>query len=105
MIRSWVVALPSVDEPYPMAIAEALALGRPVVITDTCGMASLLAATDGAIVVGSEQNLFADAVGRLLDPDVIPVAARAAHRIALTSFSIDSVVDRLEEIYAGVSDD
>jgi glycosyltransferase involved in cell wall biosynthesis len=34
--------LPSIDEPFPMSVLEAMAAGRPVVVTESCGLAPIV---------------------------------------------------------------
>lgn len=64
-----IYALPSVDEPFPMSVLEAMALGLPVVVTDTCGLAPMVIQCDAGIVVDSAQDSFTNALEALLrDP-------------------------------------
>jgi glycosyltransferase involved in cell wall biosynthesis len=46
--------LPSKDEPFPMVVLEALALGTPVLIMPSCGFANLLGSFDSSFVATSE---------------------------------------------------
>ncbi|WP_186374956.1 glycosyltransferase [Kocuria rosea] len=61
-----IYALPSVDEPFPMSVLEAMALGLPVVVTDTCGLAPLVIQCDAGLVADSTQDSFTDALETLL---------------------------------------
>src|SRR6185312_11172960 len=39
MAHASIYVLPSVDEPFSMSVLEAMAIGLPVVITESCGLA------------------------------------------------------------------
>jgi glycosyltransferase involved in cell wall biosynthesis len=58
-----VVAVPSRYEPFSMVALEALAAGRPVVLSDACGAAEVLGEEQGAYVFPEGD---ADALGALL---------------------------------------
>jgi glycosyltransferase involved in cell wall biosynthesis len=103
LARCKVFVLPSVDEPYPMVLLEALARGRPVVCTSGCGIAPELAATGAALVVEPSAAALADAVHQLLSSESDRAAlSRAARAAAGTTFSIDSVAATLERTYADI---
>ncbi|MFI7744666.1 glycosyltransferase [Kocuria rhizosphaericola] len=70
MRNASIYALPSVDEPFPMSVLEAMALGLPVIVTDTCGLAPMVSQCDGGIVVDSTLGSLTDALEMLLqDPE------------------------------------
>ncbi len=95
------VVLPSVQEPYPMSVLEAMSAGRGVVITDTCGLAPAVADTGAGIVVDATQQSLDDAVrGLLAAPGALASVGGRAHRAAQQVFGMRAVVDRLEESYA-----
>lgn len=48
--ESSLIVLPSINEPYPMVILEAMAIGRPVIVTDSCGLANLVQQSSAGIV-------------------------------------------------------
>jgi glycosyltransferase involved in cell wall biosynthesis len=65
---SRVVAVPSRFEPYSVVALEALAAGRPVVLSDACGAAETLDASKGALVFPTEDEAaLAAALRRALD--------------------------------------
>ncbi|MFI7498476.1 glycosyltransferase [Streptomyces sp. NPDC049687] len=98
--KAAVYVLPSVLEPFPMTVLEALAEGTPVVCTDSNGIAAELAEREAALVTDGSPEALADAVGRLLaDPDLRGRMAEAGRRAIDEVFSIRAVVDRLEDLY------
>ncbi|MGC9536752.1 glycosyltransferase [Streptomyces sp. UG1] len=98
--RAAAYVLPSVDEPFPMTVIEALAAGTPVVCTDTCGMADELARREAAVVTDGSPREMAEAVCALLaDDDKRGALVEAGHRAVAEAFSVHAVTDRLEEIY------
>ncbi|MEU2296685.1 glycosyltransferase [Streptomyces antibioticus] len=100
--RAAVYVLPSVREPFPMTVLEALAEGTPVVCTDSSGIAAELAGRQAALVTDGSPEELADAVGRLLADAPLRGRLAAAGRRAIDEvFSIRAVVDRLEELYRG----
>lgn len=98
--RASVYVLPSVDEPFPMSVLEALAAGTPVVVTDTCHIADVLRRHDAALVTDGSPGRLADAVQTLLTDAAAGERLRSGGRRALAvEFSITAVGERLEEIY------
>ncbi|MBL1083019.1 glycosyltransferase [Streptomyces actinomycinicus] len=98
--RAAVYVLPSVDEPFPMTVVEALALGTPVVCTDSCGMAPELARRRAAVVTDGSPRALADAVHEVLaDEDGRRSLVAEGRRAVEEAYSIHAVVDRLESFY------
>jgi glycosyltransferase involved in cell wall biosynthesis len=92
--------LPSIDEPYPMSVLEAMAVGLPVVVTDTCGLAPLISGTRSGIVAGSDLDSLTDAVRRLIStPKLLQEMGCNARRTAAERLGMSSVTDILEESY------
>jgi glycosyltransferase involved in cell wall biosynthesis len=100
--RAAVYVLPSVHEPFPMTVLEALAEGTPVVCTDSSGIAAQLADRDAALVTDGSPEALADAVSLLLeDEELRHRLADAGRRTIDEVFSIRAVVDQLEDVYLG----
>lgn len=97
MEKSVLIALPAVDEPFPMAVIEALALGRPVLITDTCGLAHIVA-SGGGEVVDDTQASFTNAMRRALQRSGQSKSS-SAHALASAHLSIVAVGQQLELSY------
>ena len=102
MADSDLYVLPSVNEPYPMSVLEAMSSGLPVVVTDTCGLADTVRRTgSGAVVDDSPQEL-ERALGELLgDPDLRERTGRAAREAIAREYGMDAVVERLLHAYGG----
>jgi glycosyltransferase involved in cell wall biosynthesis len=96
-----VFALSSRFEGLPIALVEALAAGRPSVVTAVGGVPEVV--TDGKegllVPPGSPQGL-ADAVARLLADDELRARMSRAALERSRSFDIRRAVRRIEEIYA-----
>ncbi|WP_405609209.1 glycosyltransferase [Streptomyces sp. NBC_00076] len=98
--RATVYVLPSVHEPFPMTVLEALAEGTPVVCTDSSGIAAELARRQAALVTDGSPEAMADGVSALLVDEALRLRLAEAGRRAIDEvFSIRAVVDQLENIY------
>ena len=92
--------LPSVNEPFPMTVLEALSLGVPTVVTDTCFIAPMLEKNGAAVVSGPQPEVLAESVEAILrEPGLAENLSRMGRRLAQTQFSSERVVDRLENYY------
>lgn len=101
MRASSMLVLPSVDEPYPMSVLESLSVGRPAVVTRSCGLAeSLLRHGCGLVADETIDDLVAQVRRLLSEAGLLVAMARAAERTAADVFGMDAVVDRLESVYA-----
>lgn len=100
MSQASLLVLPSVDEPMPMAVIEAMSVGRPVVVTTSCGLADAVRQEGCGVVVDESYDGLLQAVRTLLaDPArMAEQGARAAHA-ARTRFGMPTVADRLESLY------
>lgn len=97
-----VSVLPSVDEPFPMSVIEAMAAGVPVVVTDTCGLAGRIRRHGAGVVVGPSLDELTTGVARLLDsPDEARAAGLAGRELCRAELSMDAVRDELERVYVG----
>ncbi len=86
---------PSLREALGTAVLEALALGTPVIASDTGGHAELLAGGAGTLVPPDDPAALAAAIADL--------AQRGAGRVpvppGLARFALDTVADQLAEMY------
>jgi glycosyltransferase involved in cell wall biosynthesis len=98
-----VYVLPSVDEPFPMSVLEAMSAGTPVVVTRTCGLAPAVAAARAGVVVEEDGNDLPVALGRLLEDAPLRAAlGQNGRALVEQTFSVGSVAALLEEHYARI---
>ncbi|MDK9494591.1 glycosyltransferase [Streptomyces katrae] len=101
--RAHVYVLPSVDEPFPMSVLEALAVGVPPVVTHSNGLAREVAAAGAGLAVEPGPGPVAEAVLALLAPAANAGASAAARELAAGSFSMDAVLDTLLGVYGAAA--
>ncbi|MBY6539484.1 glycosyltransferase [Rhodococcus sp. BP-349] len=100
-----VFVLPSVDEPFPMVVLEAMSVGVPVVITTECGLASTVREHVCGHVVEPTAEGVADGIRRLLDdPRDADRRGRNGHDAVLAHFSTSSLAEHLLRVYSTVRD-
>ncbi|TFC33840.1 glycosyltransferase [Cryobacterium sp. TMT2-14] len=98
--RSGVFVLPSVNEPFPVTVLEAMAIGTPCVITDSCGLAPYFREDLAGLVTDGTPTGMADAVERLIrEPDARDSIIRNAEQSIQDRFSIRAVVNILVGLY------
>ena len=95
------VVQPSLQEAFSQSMAEALLLGRPLVITDVSGAEELVESTDtGVVVPCRDSSALARAIVDLhADPTRRATIAEAGRQHAQSTISIDAVVPRYEAAY------
>ncbi|MCJ0871625.1 glycosyltransferase [Streptomyces sp. AP-93] len=99
--RAHVYVLPSVEEPFPMSVLEALSVGVPSVVTHSNGLARDIARAGAGAAVEPGPAGVAAAVLALLEPTANAAASGAARKLAAESFSMDAVLDTLLPVYEG----
>ncbi len=102
MSEASIYVLPSVDEPFPMSVLEAMARALPVVITDTCGLAPFVRRTNSGIVTDASQESMDAAVRTLLsDGRLAHDMGERGSRAVRDELSMSAVADILEDVYSG----
>ena len=97
-----VFVLPSQNENFGNTAAEAVAAGTPVIVTEHCGVAPLLA-NEAGLVVPHEIGALADALGRLLrEPELRERLAAGCSRVTARLGWEEPVVE-METLYAGLA--
>lgn len=105
LARAAIIALPSYyGEGLPKALIEAAAAGRPAVTTDMPGCRDAVVAGETALLVPPrDATALASALRALLDdPAKAAKLGRSGRRLAEQVFSVDDVVKRHLDIYAGL---
>ena len=94
--------LPSHNEGLPVAMLEAMAAARPVIVTPVGGIADTI--TDGAnglLVPAGDVAALADALHRLIgDALLCRQLGMHAHHTIVERFQADAMVRQLEQLYA-----
>jgi len=104
--RADLYVLPSLREPFPMTVLEALSVGVPSVVSADCQVAEELVANGGVETFdGGAEELSEVLRSLLLDPTRRARLAREALRSIATTFGITTVVDKLEQCYSGAGAD
>lgn len=102
LARTAIYVLPSVDEPYPMTVLEAMSVGVPVVIRSDCGLAPFVRRARGGLVVGDDTAL-ADTVRSLLaDPARAQRMGRRGQAAVRRHLGMRTVGDALTDVYTDV---
>lgn len=95
-------AYPSLGEGLPLAVLEAAAAGLPLWITDRCNLPEVAEFAAGTVAPPRVPALRA-ALARLTDSDrERRTCAGNARRMVRERFALSTVVDRLEQAYAGL---
>jgi glycosyltransferase involved in cell wall biosynthesis len=98
--RSTIYVLPSVDEPFPMSVLEALSVGKPVVVTDSCGLAAAITQAGAGTVIDASMESLVVGVERLIaNPDYRNSVGGRARLLAEQKFSMKTVCDKLQRAY------
>lgn len=98
-----VFGLPSDDENFGMAVAEAMAAGTPVVVSDRVALQAVVIDRDAGTVVGTDPaQVAAGLLPYLQDPLLARERGLNASAAASELFSWETVAARFEEMYTGV---
>jgi glycosyltransferase involved in cell wall biosynthesis len=95
-----VFTLSSTYEGLPIALVEAMALGRPAVVTDVGGTPEVVTdGADGLLVPPGDPAALADGLLRLLGDPELRARIGAAARTRAAAFDIRTAVARMEQVY------
>lgn len=95
-----VMVLPSRSENFALAVAEAMAVGTPVVVSAGVGLAPEIAQWGAGLVVPVDAAKVADAVAEVLgNPGAATAMGEAGRRLAATQFAPDRVAAALLDLY------
>jgi glycosyltransferase involved in cell wall biosynthesis len=100
--RAAALVLPSYSENFGNAVLEAMAAGRPVVVTPEVGLAPVVREAGAGIVVEGDPDRLGPALRDLLaDPDLDEMGRKGAEE-AVRRFGWDAVAERMEGVYRKV---
>jgi glycosyltransferase involved in cell wall biosynthesis len=95
-----VYVLPSIDEPFPMAVLEALAVGTPTIVTTTNHVGRFLEERGACIVSAPDPASLAADVDRVLsDPALARSLSDNGRAVIRDDLSIASIARKLEVTY------
>ena len=97
--------LPSYTEGFPNVVAEAMALGRPILATDVGAIPEMLEGDAGVLVKSKDSHALTHALKRLVEDSNLRdrIGERAFER-AMRSYTIDVVFNAYMDIWRGVSE-
>lgn len=107
-VRPWlaacdVVTLCSVTETFSLAALEAMAMGKPVVLSDVGGAAEMIEpGWNGLLFPPRDTEAFVGCLATLSDVDAARRMGANARRLVELRFEAGTMVDRYEELFAGL---
>jgi len=95
--------LPSEHEGLPLALIEAMALGKPAVVTRVGGNPEVVRdGRDGRVVEPAAPGALADAIVGLLEDEGLRGSMGEAARERVAHFDIRNAVPRIEQVYGEI---
>lgn len=101
--RAWALVLPSRQDPFPMAIIEALSFGVPCVVHESSALADRIREFGAGVVIGDEPGALAAAIASLLDPRRRAAQAAAALLLSRERLSMQALIEQLESCYSSAA--
>jgi glycosyltransferase involved in cell wall biosynthesis len=99
-----VLVMPSLSEGLGVAVLEAMAMGKPVVASNTGGLPEAVADGETGLLVppGNAEALAGALLALLEDPDRAQAMGKAGRRRAVDHFDRRVIVDRMLSLYREV---
>lgn len=96
-----IVVLPSIQETAPMALMQAMAIGKPVVATQVGGVSSMIEhGVTGFLVPSHDMDAFSSYIIQLLaNQELRRWIGKRAHQFARQNFSADKVAEKTVKVY------
>jgi glycosyltransferase involved in cell wall biosynthesis len=103
LLNADLFVLPSLDEPFGIAVLEAMACGVPIVATRTRGPGEILDDETACLVAPGDARALAAGIGQIL-ADRAQATARAARALARyrKQYSAEAVIPQFLDLYAGL---
>ncbi len=99
LARCDLFCLPSMGEGFSIAILEAMASGKPVMISPGCHFPDVERYNAGWIIERDIEKLAAALASALHFSDDVKIRGNAALNLAKTFYSWDYTIERLEAVY------
>lgn len=100
MAAAQLYVLPSIDEPYSMTALEAMAVGLPVIVSDTNGLAGVVRSADAGEVTDSTLDSLREAIERqLVDPERGRAQGARGRDYVRTHNGMKAIADQLLSLY------
>jgi glycosyltransferase involved in cell wall biosynthesis len=100
LARADLFCLPSIGEGFSMAILEAMASGKPVMISPGCHFPEISGKRAGWVVERNVGEWASSLNLALASPEEVKRRGRAALDLVRKSYSWDNIVGRIESVYA-----
>jgi glycosyltransferase involved in cell wall biosynthesis len=98
--KATMLVLPSYSENFGNVILEAMAIGRPVVVTPEVGLAPTVRKANAGLVVDGRPETIAAAINKLLqDRELCRRMGEAGQQIVSEHFSWVAIAERMERVY------
>lgn len=95
-----ILLAPSIKESFGIAVAEALAVGTPVICSEGVGASTIIRALDGACVVARSVDAFSKALAEMLaDPVRRAAFGRGARQTMARDYTWDAIARKMEAMY------
>ena len=95
-------ALTSFSENFGMSVAEAMAAGLPVLVSDQVGISSAIKRAGAGAVVPLDVRAIADAMADLLRRNDLQAMGELGRHLIRTRFSPDTVAQQMLDAYAEI---
>jgi glycosyltransferase involved in cell wall biosynthesis len=103
--RSDVVVLPSNGESFGLAVAEAMAVGRPVIVSPAVPLQDVVVSAGAGLVVDRDPAEMAGAVSVILsNPEASAAMGQAGRQLVDARFTWQQVAVELEDVYRSIVD-
>ena len=104
LARASLFVLPALWEGLGLAVLEAMAMGRPVIVTDVDGLREIVThERDGLVVQSGNVATLAETMARLLrDRELAQRLADAGRKHVVENFSLEGMARRLETFYGSL---